>query len=202
MLAIARAGEAAGCQEALFTLGDKPELRYAAARRALAALGYATTIDYLAAMCALVLRETGLLPHVNPGVMTRDRHGRASRRVGVARHHAGKHLAEALPSAADRIFGSPDKEPAVRLATIEAAGKLRVPFTTGILIGIGETRAERIESLLATARPAPPPRPHPGNHRPEFPRQARHRHGARAGADARRHAVDHRGGAASCSGRR
>ena len=72
VLAIARAGEAAGCTEALFTLGDKPELRYAAAREALAALGYATTIEYLVAMCALVLRETSLLPHANPGVMTRD----------------------------------------------------------------------------------------------------------------------------------
>ena len=96
VLAIARAGKAAGCEEALFTLGDKPELKYETARRALARLGHATTIDYLAAMCALVLRETGLLPHVNPGVMIGGRDRRAPPRVGVAGHHAGERFAAAL----------------------------------------------------------------------------------------------------------
>jgi FO synthase len=148
VLAIAQAGKAAGCDEALFTLGDKPELKYETARRALARLGHATTIDYLAAMCALVLRETGLLPHVNPGVMT-EAEIAALRRVSVSQ---GIMLESASPRLCERggpHHGSPDKRPDVRLATIEAAGRAKVPLTTGILIGIGETPAERIDSLLA-----------------------------------------------------
>ena len=148
VLAIARAGKAAGCDEALFTLGDKPELKYETARRALARLGHATTIDYLAAMCALVLRETGLLPHVNPGVMTKAEIA-TLRRVSVSQ---GIMLESTSPRLCERggpHHGSPDKRPEVRLATIEAAGQAKVPLTTGILIGIGETRAERIDSLLA-----------------------------------------------------
>ena len=148
VLAIARAGAAAGCTEALFTLGDKPELRYAAAREALAALGYKTTIEYLTAMCGLVLRETGLLPHSNPGVMTREEI------VGLRAVTASQGIM--LESTSERLcekggvhFGSPDKQPAVRLETIRLAGELKVPFTTGILIGIGETRDERIEALQA-----------------------------------------------------
>jgi FO synthase len=148
VLAIARAGAAAGCHEALFTLGDKPELRYAAAADELAALGHPTTLSYPAAMCRLVLEETGLLPHVNPGVMTADDVA-ALRTVSVSQGLM-------LESAADRLcapgfvhHGSPDKQPAARLATIAAAGALQVPFTSGILIGIGETRAERLDALLA-----------------------------------------------------
>ena len=148
VLAIARAGVDAGCQEALFTLGDKPELKYEAARRALARLGYKTTIDYLAAMCALVLRETGLLPHVNPGVMS-EAEIAALRRVSVSQGMMLENVSPRLGERGGPHHGSPDKAPAVRLATIEAAGRLKVPFTTGILIGIGETRAERIDSLLA-----------------------------------------------------
>ncbi len=148
VLAIARAGAAAGCTEALFTLGDKPELRYRAAREALDGLGHATTLSYLAAMCALVLRETGLLPHANPGVMTREEIA-ALRAVtasqGIMLESASARLCE--PGGVHH--GSPDKHPAVRLETIRLAGALRVPFTTGILIGIGETRAERIEALRA-----------------------------------------------------
>jgi FO synthase len=147
VLAVARAGAAAGCTEALFTLGDKPELRYTAARAALDALGFGSTLDYLGAMAALVLRETGLLPHLNPGVMGRDDMARL-RPVAAS-------MGLMLESAADRLsrrggvhFGSPDKVPAVRLATIAAAGELAIPFTTGLLIGIGETRRERIEALL------------------------------------------------------
>ena len=121
MLAIARAGAAAGCTEALFTLGDKPELRYRAAREALAALGHETTIDYLRAMCALVLRETGLLPHVNPGVMTREEIAAPARGLGEPGHHAGTHR-ERLCEPGGVHYGSPDKEPAVRLETI-AAGR-------------------------------------------------------------------------------
>jgi len=148
VLAIARAGERAGCREALFTLGDKPELRYELAREELARLGYASTVDYLAAMCELVLAETTLYPHVNAGVMPPQDIARL-RRVSVSQ---GLMLESVSPRLCERggpHFGSPDKEPQQRLAMIEAAGELAVPFTTGILIGIGETRLERIESLLA-----------------------------------------------------
>ena len=148
VLAIARAGAAAGCTEALFTLGDKPELRYGAARTALAALGHESTIGYLRAMCALVLRETGLLPHANPGVMTRDEIG-ALREVTASQGIMLESASERLCAPGGVHYGSPDKHPAVRLETIRLAGELAVPFTTGILIGIGETRAERIDALLA-----------------------------------------------------
>jgi FO synthase len=148
VLAIARAGQAAGCTEALFTLGDKPELRYQAARDALAALGYGTTIEYLTAMCGLVLRETGLLPHANPGVMTREEIA-ALRAVTASQGIMLESTSERLCEKGGVHFGSPDKHPAVRLETIRLAGELKVPFTTGILIGIGETREERIETLEA-----------------------------------------------------
>ena len=147
ILAVARAGAAAGCREALFTLGDKPELRYAAARDALAALGFATTTEYLLHACDLVLRETGLLPHVNAGVMPAAEIA-ALRRVSVSQ---GLMLESASPRLLGRggpHHGAPDKDPAARLAMIEAAGELAVPFTSGILIGIGETRRERVEALL------------------------------------------------------
>jgi FO synthase len=148
VLAIARAGQAAGCTEALFTLGDKPELRYQAARDALAALGYETTIEYLTAMCGLVLRETGLLPHANPGVMTREEIA-GLRAVTASQGIMLESTSERLCEKGGVHFGSPDKHPAVRLETIRLAGELKVPFTTGILIGIGETREERIEALQA-----------------------------------------------------
>jgi FO synthase len=148
VLAIARAGRAAGCHEALFTLGDKPELRYAAARTALARLGYESTVEYLAAMCELVLTETGLLPHVNAGVMTEDEIA-ALRRVSVSQGIMLESLSQRLCEPGGPHFGSPDKDPQVRLAMIEAAGRQRVPFTSGILIGIGETRRERVASLIA-----------------------------------------------------
>ncbi len=148
ILDIARAGAAAGCTEALFTLGDKPEARYSAAREALAALGYATTIEYLVAMSALVLKETGLLPHVNPGVMTRDEIA-ALREVSASQGIMLESTSERLCEKGGVHYGSPDKKPSVRLETIRLAGELKVPFTTGILIGIGETRRERLESLAA-----------------------------------------------------
>jgi FO synthase len=148
VLAIARAGARAGCREALFTLGDKPELRYGAARDALAKLGYATTLNYLAAMAELVAKETGLLPHLNPGVMSLDDMARL-RRVSVSQGIMLESAADRLAEKGGPHFGSPDKVPAVRLATIAAAGAAAVPFTSGILIGIGETRAERIAALLA-----------------------------------------------------
>ena len=148
VLAIARAGAEAGCTEALFTLGDKPELRYRAAREALAALGHETTIGYLHAMCALVLRETGLLPHVNPGVMDGAEIG-ALREVSASQGIMLESLSERLCEPGGVHHGSPDKRPAVRLETLRLAGALRVPFTTGILIGIGETRAERLDAVFA-----------------------------------------------------
>ena len=148
VLAIAEAGERAGCREALFTLGDKPELRYRAAREELDRLGHETTIDYLVAMCRLVLEKTRLLPHVNPGVLTEE----DLRRLRAVSVSAGIMLESASPRLCERggvHYGSPDKLPEVRLATLRRGGEARVPFTTGILIGIGETRRERIESLLA-----------------------------------------------------
>jgi FO synthase len=148
VLAIARAGKAAGCTEALFTLGDKPELRYHAAREALAALGYDSTVAYLTAMCALVLRETGLLPHSNPGIMTREEIA-ALREVTASQGIMLESTSERLCEKGGVHFGSPDKHPAVRLETIRLAGELKVPFTTGILIGIGETRDERLDALKA-----------------------------------------------------
>ena len=148
VLAIARAGEAAGCTEALFTLGDKPELRYKAAREELAALGYASTIDYLYAMCALVLRETVLLPHVNPGVLTRDEMMKL-REVSASQGMMLESASARLCEKGGPHFGSPDKHPAARLEVLRLAGELRIPFTTGILIGIGETRQERIDALIA-----------------------------------------------------
>jgi FO synthase len=148
VLAIARAGAKAGCKEALFTLGDKPELRYGAAREALTRLGHDTTLSYLAEMAALVLKETGLLPHLNPGVMD---HADIEmlRQVSVSQGIMLESAAERLSRRGGPHFGSPDKMPARRLACIAAAGEAAVPFTSGILIGIGETRRERIEALLA-----------------------------------------------------
>ncbi len=148
VLAIARAGAAAGCTEALFTLGDKPELRYRAARDALDAFGHDTTIDYLQAMCALVLRETGLLPHANPGVMSRSELA-GLRTVSASQGVMLESLSARLCEPGRVHYGSPDKRPEARLETLRLAGELSVPFTTGILIGIGETRAERLEALFA-----------------------------------------------------
>ena len=148
VLEVARAGARAGCHEALFTLGDKPELRYGAAREALARAGHETTLSYLAEMAGLVLRETGLLPHLNPGVMTAADIDRL-RAVSVSQGIMLESAAERLRRRGGPHFGSPDKDPALRLETIRAAGEAAVPFTTGILIGIGETRRERIELLLA-----------------------------------------------------
>lgn len=148
VLEIARAGAAAGCNEALFTLGDKPELRYKVARQELEALGHPTTISYLVEMATAVLEETGLLPHANPGVMTRDEIA-ALREVSVSQGIMLESVSRRLLEKGQVHYGSPDKDPAARLETIRLAGELQVPFTSGILIGIGETREERIESLLA-----------------------------------------------------
>ncbi|MGW3473434.1 7,8-didemethyl-8-hydroxy-5-deazariboflavin synthase CofG, partial [Saccharopolyspora sp. NPDC000995] len=149
VLEIARRGAAAGCKEALFTLGDRPEERWPAAREWLEARGYSSTVDYLRSCAIAVLEETGLLPHLNPGVLSWSE---LTRLKPVAAS-----MGMMLETTAERLwrekggphFGSPDKEPAVRLRVLADAGRVAVPFTSGILIGIGETRAERAESLLA-----------------------------------------------------
>src|SRR3990170_3265365 len=148
VLAIARAGAAAGCREALFTLGDKPELRYKVAREELRTLGFETTLEYLERCARLVLEETGLLPHLNPGVMTRAEL-EALRPVSASIGIMLETTAERLGGRGGPHWASPDKVPARRLETIRLAGELAIPFTSGILIGIGETRAERIDALLA-----------------------------------------------------
>ncbi len=148
VLAIARAGAEAGCREALFTLGDKPELRYEVARRELHELGCSTTLEYLERCARLVLEETGLLPHLNPGVLTRAEL-EALRPVSASMGIMLETTAERLGAKGGPHWASPDKVPARRLETIRLAGELRIPFTSGILIGIGETREERIEALLA-----------------------------------------------------
>jgi len=148
VLAIARAGAAAGCREALFTLGDKPELRYRSAREDLSRLGYDSTLAYLAATCRSVFEQTGLLPHVNPGTMSADEIA-LLRGVSVSQGIMLESASERLCRKGGPHFGSPDKVPAARIETIRLAGQARVPFTSGILFGIGETRTERIEALLA-----------------------------------------------------
>lgn len=146
VLAIARAGARQGCHEALFTLGERPEERYPAAAEWLAANGYDSTIAYLAAMCRLVLDEVGLLPHANAGALYADE-------LAVLRTVAPSQgmMIESLRADLACHRGAPDKDPARRLATLESAGELGIPFTTGILVGIGETRADRIEALEAIA---------------------------------------------------
>ena len=148
VLELCHQGATMGCQEALFTLGEKPELRYNAARRALEEMGFSSTLDYVKEVARRVLAETGLLPHINAGCMDADEIAglrQVSASMGIMLESASQRLCEkGMPH-----YGSPDKEPARRLQTLELAGQAAVPFTSGILIGIGETRRERIESLLA-----------------------------------------------------
>jgi 7,8-didemethyl-8-hydroxy-5-deazariboflavin synthase CofH subunit/7,8-didemethyl-8-hydroxy-5-deazariboflavin synthase CofG subunit len=146
VLAIARAGQEAGCHEALFTLGERPELRYPLARTWLADNGYASTVDYLARMCQLVLEETGLLPHANAGALFPDE-------LAALRPFSASQgmMLESLAGDLEAHRSAPDKEPARRLATLEAAGELHIPFTTGILVGIGDDRAGQLAALQAIA---------------------------------------------------
>ncbi|MCB0996628.1 MAG: 5-amino-6-(D-ribitylamino)uracil--L-tyrosine 4-hydroxyphenyl transferase CofH [Acidimicrobiales bacterium] len=146
VLAIAHQGARTGCHEALFTLGERPELRYPDAAAWLAEHGYASTVDYLVAMCRLVLDETGLLPHANAGALYRDEL-EALRSVAPSQGM----MIESLRADLECHRGAPDKEPERRLATLELAGELRIPFTTGVLVGIGEDRADRIAALDAIA---------------------------------------------------
>lgn len=150
VLAIARRGAAAGCHEALFTLGEAPEARYPAAAEWLAAHGHSSTLAYLEAAARSVLVETGLLPHANAGALTRDEL-ECLRAVSPSQGMMIETLAARLGEPGGPHHGAPDKIPERRLATLEAAGLARVPFTTGILVGIGETRVERIDALLAIA---------------------------------------------------
>ena len=145
---LARAGQRLGCKEALFTLGERPELRYKTARDALARMGFSSTLEYLRAAADAVFTETGLLPHMNPGSLSLDECQRlreVSPSMGIMLESASERLCgKGMPH-----YGSPDKRPVVRLQTLRNAGQTRIPFTSGILIGIGETRLERIEALLA-----------------------------------------------------
>ena len=148
VVAIAESGRTRGCKEALFTLGDRPEERYPVAREWLASRGYHSTLDYVRAAAIRVIEETGLLPHLNPGVMSWEEMARLK--------HVSASMGLMLETSSDRLsekggphIGSPDKVPAVRMRTIEDAGRLAIPFTTGILVGIGETLRERAQSLLA-----------------------------------------------------
>ena len=148
VFAVARAGEALGCTEALFSLGDKPELLFPEMRDTLERLGYKSTLHYLEAMCELVLRETSLLPHPNPGLMSREwihRLATVSPSMGLMLETTNAELMR--PGAAHD--NAPDKAPSKRLRTIEEAGKQKVPFTTGLLIGTGETAEDRVDTLLA-----------------------------------------------------
>jgi len=148
VLAVAEAGRRAGCKEALFSLGDQPERIFPEAKEFLKFLGFEHTLEYLAAMCALVLEKTGLLPHSNPGLMgTED-----LRRLRETNVSVGLMLESASPRlgrSGGPHWRAPDKVPSLRLRTIEDAGRLSMAFTTGILIGIGETPGERIDALLA-----------------------------------------------------
>ena len=149
VLAIARQGAALGCAEALFTLGDRPEDRWPAARQWLAEAGYGTTLDYLRAAAVRVLEETGLLPHLNPGVLSWTELQRL-RPVAPSMGMMLETTADRLFSSAGEVhYGSPDKDPAVRLRVLADAGRSNVPFTTGLLVGIGETTTELAESMLA-----------------------------------------------------
>ncbi len=142
VLEVARAGERLGCREALFSLGDKPELAFPEMRETLRRLGYRSTLHYLEAMCELVLRQTGLIPHANPGLLSAawlKRLRAVSPSIGLMLESTSTALLG--PGAAHG--NAPDKLPALRLATLEAAGKLGIPFTTGILIGIGESHRDR-----------------------------------------------------------
>ncbi|MBV9609146.1 MAG: 7,8-didemethyl-8-hydroxy-5-deazariboflavin synthase CofG, partial [Acidobacteria bacterium] len=140
--------EALGCREALFSLGDKPEIAFSEMRATLAHLGYRSTLHYLEAMCELILRETSLLPHANPGVMS----GEWVERIGAVCPSVGLMLettSNSLQRPGAAHDGAPDKVPALRLRTIEEAGRRGIAFTTGILVGIGETIPDRVDSLFA-----------------------------------------------------
>ena len=191
VLAIARAGAATGCREALFTLGDKPELRYKVAREELRALGCETTLEYLARCARLVLEETGLLPHLNPGVMTREEL-ELLRPVSASMGIMLETTADRLGDRGGPHWASPDKIPARRLETIRLAGELRDP------VHERDPDRDRRDQGGADRRAARAPRARgrararAGGHRPELPREAGHAHGVAPRACARGPPVDDR----------
>ncbi|HEY7201794.1 MAG TPA: 7,8-didemethyl-8-hydroxy-5-deazariboflavin synthase CofG, partial [Candidatus Dormibacteraeota bacterium] len=150
IVGLARAAAQAGCREALFTLGDKPERRYRVARDELRAMGFETTVQYLAHVAGRVLAETGMIPHANPGVLARDEMVDL-RRVSGSMGLMLEQTSTRLLGRGEAHWASPDKRPEARLATIALAGELRVPFTTGLLIGIGETLEERAGTIAVLA---------------------------------------------------
>ena len=179
ILDIARQGAELGCLEALFTLGDRPEDRWPEAREWLDEQGYDSTLAYVRAMAIRVLEETGLLPHLNPGVMSWEELNRlkpVSPSMGMMLETTSRRLFETKGEA---HFGSPDKDPEVRLRVLEDAGRLSIPFTTGLLVGIGETLDRAGRDDPRAARHLPRVRRGAGGHRPELPGQARHRDAAR-----------------------
>ncbi len=148
VLAIARAGDAVGCTEALITLGDQPEVRWKAAREFLSGRGLTTTLEYVQEMTELIVAETGIFPHANPGLMSVD----AMRALRPSNASMGMMLENISPRLLEPgmpHFDCPDKEPSLRVKTIEASGEAKVPFTTGVLIGIGENTGEVVDSILA-----------------------------------------------------
>jgi 7,8-didemethyl-8-hydroxy-5-deazariboflavin synthase CofG subunit len=148
VLTVIRQGQAMGCKEVLLSLGEKPELRYREAREALAEQGFSTMMEYVAEISALILRETTLLPHVNAGTMTADELAKI-KKVSASMGMMLETVSDRLLQKGQAHFACPDKVPAIRLATIKSAGEQKIPYTTGILIGIGETWQERVESLEA-----------------------------------------------------
>ena len=172
VLEVVRQGEKLGCTEALFSLGDKPELLFPEMRETLRISGITPHCSYLEAMCDLVLRESTLLPHPNPGLLSAEwvrRLAAVSPSMGLMLETTNSDLLR-RGAAHDN---APDKLPAKRLRTIEEAGKQRVPFTTGLLIGIGESSRRSSGYAACHPRSARPPRAHPGSDRSEFPRQSR-----------------------------
>ena len=185
---VAHAGAELGCHEALFTLGEAPEDRYPIAREWLAAHGYGSTIDYLVGAAGAVIEETGLLPHANAGALPRDAFERL-RAVCPSQGMMLETLAARLGEPGGPHHGAPDKTPERRLAALDAAGRAGVPFTTGILVGIGETRAERIDALRAIRGEPRAARTCPGSHRAELPAEARNGDAPRSTVRSRRDAV-------------
>lgn len=147
VLSIVKQGEEAGCKEVLLSLGEKPELRYREARQMLAKLGFTSMIDYVASICELILKETNLMPHVNAGTMDSAEFAKL-KAVSASMGMMLETVSERLLEKGQAHFSCPDKVPATRIATIVSAGELQVPYTTGILVGIGETWHERVDSLV------------------------------------------------------
>jgi len=147
VLTVAKQGQTLGCKEALFSLGEKPELRYREVRQALSALGYPSMVDYLIAMCQLVLNETNLIPHVNAGNLTANELAQL-KQVSGSMGLMLESTSDVLHVKGGAHFACPDKVPSLRINTMAYAGEQKIPFTTGILVGIGETWQDRVDSLV------------------------------------------------------